>query len=186
MSENTGPIYGVNLIDSLPIGGGMKQSMPSRRDLVEVSEVNQRVVAGYEVAIATIESRDIEIEALKEANPDPRSAPGIVPESMPPIKNVCLTWEAFSELNTAIEIERRRADKAESESKQRDRAVRVLNAVESCITPLPGFLGFIANRLVQHGDDENVDFVLSLRDRAERIRAAMCEQQSDTGGPGHG
>lgn len=47
-----GPLYGVPLIDSLPLGtGGMRQSMPTREDLEQVREVNERVVAGYEVLL---------------------------------------------------------------------------------------------------------------------------------------
>lgn len=51
MSEK-GPIYGVPLIDDLPLGAGsMKQAMPSRGDLEAVAEINQRTVAGYEVLL---------------------------------------------------------------------------------------------------------------------------------------
>jgi hypothetical protein len=49
----TGPIYGVELIDDLPLGTGMmRQAMPSRDDLERVMERNQRTVAGYEVLLA--------------------------------------------------------------------------------------------------------------------------------------
>lgn len=48
-----GPIYGVPLIDDLPLGTGpMKQAMPSSDDLAAVAEINQRTVAGYEVLLA--------------------------------------------------------------------------------------------------------------------------------------
>lgn len=47
---SVGPIYGVPLIDSLPLGSGcMRQQMPSRSDLLESSE---RVAAGYEVLLS--------------------------------------------------------------------------------------------------------------------------------------
>jgi hypothetical protein len=49
MSE-TGPIYNVPLIDSLPIGG-MFQQMPSRDDLMECSKRHMRVAASYEVLL---------------------------------------------------------------------------------------------------------------------------------------
>lgn len=48
-----GLIYGVELIEDLPLGTGpMKQAMPSRDDLERVMERNQRTVAGYEVLLA--------------------------------------------------------------------------------------------------------------------------------------
>ena len=47
-----GPIYSVELIDSLPIGtGSMRQAMPSRDDLNQVVMVNLRAAAGYEVLL---------------------------------------------------------------------------------------------------------------------------------------
>lgn len=53
MSEK-GPIYGVELIDVLPVGSGsMRQAMPSRMDLNRVLKVNERTVAGYEVLLAS-------------------------------------------------------------------------------------------------------------------------------------
>ena len=47
-----GPIYGVKLIATLPLNGGMLQAMPSRGDLEFVAKRNQRVAAGYEVVLA--------------------------------------------------------------------------------------------------------------------------------------
>jgi len=47
----TGPVYGVPLIGSLPLDDGMRQAMPSRADLDEVRWTNERVVAGYEVLL---------------------------------------------------------------------------------------------------------------------------------------
>ncbi len=49
-----GPIYGVELLDSLPLGGGMTQALPSRSDLEGIRNwrQGQRVVAGYEVLLA--------------------------------------------------------------------------------------------------------------------------------------
>lgn len=53
MENETGPVYGVPLIDTLPLGtGGMLQQMPSRHDLEECQKRHQRVVAGYEVLLA--------------------------------------------------------------------------------------------------------------------------------------
>lgn len=52
MTEQKGPIYGVELIDTLPLDGGeMLQAMPSRVDLERVREVSERTVAGYEVLL---------------------------------------------------------------------------------------------------------------------------------------
>lgn len=59
-----GPIYGVELIESLPLGGAMLQSMPSRADLERVAERSQRTVAGYEVLLANYYSL---LEACKKA-----------------------------------------------------------------------------------------------------------------------
>jgi|GEM_PF-5219544 len=50
MASERGPIYGVELIDSLPLDGGkMRQALPSRGDLDRVREISGRTVAGYEV-----------------------------------------------------------------------------------------------------------------------------------------
>ena len=46
-----GPIYGVELIGSLPIVGNMWQAMPSRSDLDIVRKYSLRTVAGYEVLL---------------------------------------------------------------------------------------------------------------------------------------
>jgi hypothetical protein len=56
-TKETGPVYGVELIDSLPLGG-MTQQMPSRDDLEGVKDYRQgqRVVAGYEVLLAHYKS----------------------------------------------------------------------------------------------------------------------------------
>lgn len=59
MSERTkerGPLYGVALIGSLPLGGGMRQAMPSREDLELVAEVEPRVTNGYEVLLGHFRS----------------------------------------------------------------------------------------------------------------------------------
>lgn len=53
-----GPIYGVPLIDELPLSGGMFQAMPSRDDLLQVKKISQRTVAGYEVSLHKWTTRD--------------------------------------------------------------------------------------------------------------------------------
>jgi len=56
MSNNNenqlGPVYGVPLIDEMPLGNSyMVQAMPSRADLEQVRRINERVAAGYEVLL---------------------------------------------------------------------------------------------------------------------------------------
>lgn len=70
MSEK-GPIYGVPLIETLPLGG-MKQAMPNRADLEDVAKRSERTVAGYEVLLdryrkyVTVTHRLLtELESLK-------------------------------------------------------------------------------------------------------------------------
>ena len=48
-----GPIYGVKLIGSLPIGdGAWSQAMPTREDLIKSRKFGDRLAAGYEVLLA--------------------------------------------------------------------------------------------------------------------------------------
>jgi hypothetical protein len=53
MSTEHGPVFGVELLDSLPIGhGNMRQAMPSCQDLVQANNrVCTRVSGGYEVLL---------------------------------------------------------------------------------------------------------------------------------------
>jgi len=66
-SMKRGPIYGVELLDSLPLDGGMLQQLPSRDDLESIRDLRngERIVAGYEVLLehyrrakAALESRE--------------------------------------------------------------------------------------------------------------------------------
>lgn len=60
-----GPLYRVQLIDSLPLGdGGFRQAMPNSEDLRQVQQVNQRVVAGYEVLLRYFQAYHAVIEYL--------------------------------------------------------------------------------------------------------------------------
>ena len=43
----------------------------------------------------------------------------------------------------------------------------------------PDFLEFIADRLVLHGDNENADFVLALRRKASKARAAIAKARGE-------
>lgn len=65
--QHLGPVYGVELIDTLPLSNGMCQQMPSREDLEQVREFSERTVAGYEVAIATIHKQRAALNRLESA-----------------------------------------------------------------------------------------------------------------------
>jgi len=67
MREEIGPIYGVKLCGKVAIGGGMFQEMPNRADLDSAMPRNSRLVAGYEVLLAVIEShkKQARIQELK-------------------------------------------------------------------------------------------------------------------------
>ena len=86
MSEN-GPIYGVELIESLPIPGiGMSQAMPGRDELARVSHNGfERTAAAYEVLLAHWRARGEEIERL-EAIVDklPNTADGVAVTPLAP------------------------------------------------------------------------------------------------------
>ena len=62
-----GPVFGSQLIDSLPLGGGgmFHQAMPNRRDLVEVRKVSERTAAGYEVLLSQYKKQVDEVARLK-------------------------------------------------------------------------------------------------------------------------
>ena len=51
MRNDVGPLYGVQLLETLPISGGFLQQMPTRGDLDAVRKF-PRVQAGYEVLLA--------------------------------------------------------------------------------------------------------------------------------------
>jgi len=57
MPNETGPIYNVPLINSLPLCSaapdGMRQAMPNRADLERVNKLSARTAAGYELLLAT-------------------------------------------------------------------------------------------------------------------------------------
>lgn len=66
-STETGPLYNVPLLKSLPLGtGAMRQAMPSRAELVEVAKTHERVVAGYEVLLAHYRKQCEAIGSLTE------------------------------------------------------------------------------------------------------------------------
>ena len=71
MSE-LGPLYGVKLLDSLPLDGGMRQALPSRRDLEDVLRArgvcSGRVVGGYEVLLGHYHRLQALINEMAAAN----------------------------------------------------------------------------------------------------------------------
>ena len=66
MTNETGPIYCIPLIERMPLGdSGMTQAMPSRADLRMCRGRNERVAAGYEVLLAHYHRVCEERDALK-------------------------------------------------------------------------------------------------------------------------
>lgn len=66
--KKQGPVYGVELIDTLPLGsGGMLQQMPDRDDLKNARRVDggERVAAGYEVLLAHYRSAMEKLKAIQ-------------------------------------------------------------------------------------------------------------------------
>jgi len=76
----TGPIYNVPLIKTLPLGtGGMLQACPTRADLKQVAAVNERTAAAYEVLLGHYqrlqeENRELRALLYDEVVADPISA----------------------------------------------------------------------------------------------------------------
>lgn len=73
MTQETGPIWGVPLIDTLPIDtlplgdAGWRQAMPSRDDLEDcILKDCDRVAAGYEVLLAHYHKVCEERDRLKQ------------------------------------------------------------------------------------------------------------------------
>ena len=65
--EYIGPIYGVTLLETLPIDkGGMLQQMPSRCDLMQVQKISQRTTAGFEVLTHHYQKRCDEVARLTD------------------------------------------------------------------------------------------------------------------------
>jgi hypothetical protein len=68
MKTELGPVYGVELLDTLPLNGGtMRQALPSRSDLEGIQNYRQglRVVAGYEVLMEHYHRAISEVERLR-------------------------------------------------------------------------------------------------------------------------
>lgn len=63
-----GPIYGVKLLDTLPLGTGlMLQKLPRRSDLEDVMTISQRTSAGYEVLLSHYQQALIRIASLDDS-----------------------------------------------------------------------------------------------------------------------
>ena len=65
--KEVGPIYGVPLIGTLKLNGGMMQAMPSRQDLQRVRQISDRAVAGYEVLLTKYHELLAACVAVKKA-----------------------------------------------------------------------------------------------------------------------
>lgn len=64
--QNTGPIYGAHLPESLPIGN-MFQKVPRRNELKQVmNRVGDRTVAALEVALTKLQEMERSLKALPE------------------------------------------------------------------------------------------------------------------------
>ena len=63
MSKETGPVYGVALIETMPFGG-MLQQMPSRFDLSQCRLNHERVAASYEVLLHHYQQGEIRNQSL--------------------------------------------------------------------------------------------------------------------------
>jgi hypothetical protein len=92
-----GPLYGTELIETLPIGTGpMVQAMPSLADLEQVKRSNQRVVAGYEVLLAHYRDLRERCERFVNANRSEHLAVRLSDDEM----------EAFESIKRYVECSR--------------------------------------------------------------------------------
>ena len=67
-----GPIYGVQLLDSLPLDGRMRQALPDADDLVRVRNMSERTAAGYEVLLEHYRRLQTIVDRL------PKTADGVI------------------------------------------------------------------------------------------------------------
>lgn len=68
MMNTQGPVYGVRLIGSLSINGGMMQAMPGVDDLEDAQSRHMRVVAGYEVLLSKYHTLMANMTAIASAH----------------------------------------------------------------------------------------------------------------------
>ena len=60
-------------------------------------------------------------------------------------------------------------------------AARLREALTTGVTPFPEFLRWVAARLVEvHDEHPNVDYALSLKERADRIEEALKPKEKNT------
>lgn len=63
-----GPIYGVELLETLPLGpGGFRQQMASLDDLKAIAKKHPRIVAAYEILTASFQGMLAERNEAREA-----------------------------------------------------------------------------------------------------------------------
>ena len=65
--EFQGPVYGVKLLDCLPLNNGMLQALPRRAELKQVVEISLRTAAGYEVLISHFRDSQKRVSELEDA-----------------------------------------------------------------------------------------------------------------------
>lgn len=65
VDSEKGPVYGVPLLDTLPLSGGMMQQMPGREELEDVRRTSERVVAAYEVLVHHYREEQNKVYMLK-------------------------------------------------------------------------------------------------------------------------
>ena len=67
ISDQCGPVYGVRLLETLPLGNSnMLQALPNKADLKQVQRISERTVAGFEVLTAHYMEQCNEVARLKE------------------------------------------------------------------------------------------------------------------------
>ncbi len=100
MSEN-GPLYGVPLIDTLPLTDdkdGMRQAMPNASDLKRVARVCPRVAGGYEVLLAHYQNMGTKLAGV---------VPAAAPDLLAACESMADAWEHYlrNPDNIGVDIE---------------------------------------------------------------------------------
>lgn len=111
MANELGPIYGVKLLSTLPIGSGqMTQQMASRQDLQDVLQMSQRVVAAYEILLSHYWRLTEELEIAKAIRDTP-------PEWVPRFEGISVDLEnAMSRLRAMTEANQQTWDLSEKDT----------------------------------------------------------------------
>ena len=115
LTGEVGPNYEAELIDRLPVGGGMYQRMPSRADLITGSRQNLRIAAGYEALLndwhrlTAANGVLLEVDRAKSKHPtwptDPFHALAVIGEEFGELQQAVLQCVYEGGDSTAIETE---------------------------------------------------------------------------------